>query len=168
MATAQVQQALKKRLCEPLVKTGPEMKKALAGRVDAIRSVDATTPDVLPNIPLLVTLATLISLGMVLLGSWRRGTTVATAEALEQEIPRDYFSAVIQCTLVIIVYLACLGWGPVDFRILTFLFIAVIIFLIRHRSESGFRWQGFPWDLCLVVPLLCHVVFHVLFQIELP
>jgi len=61
MATEQVQKALAKRLCEPLVKTGEEMKSQLVERIQAIRSVDATSPDVLPNIPLWILLATLLS-----------------------------------------------------------------------------------------------------------
>ena len=168
MATDQVQEALAKRLCQPLVKTGPEMKQTLTTRIAAIRSVDATTPDVLPNIPLLVSLATLLSLGMVLVLG-RRDTTPSTAnDELAETLPGDYFRAVIQFSLVTIVYLVCLGWLPIDFRILTGLFMVAVVYLVRRRGESEFRWREFPWDLCIVVPLLIHLVFHSFFQIELP
>jgi putative tricarboxylic transport membrane protein len=168
MATEQVQEALAKRLCQPLVKTGPEMKETLTTRIAAIRSVDATTPDVLPNIPLLVSLATLLSLGMVLVLG-RRDTTPSTAnDELAETLPGDYFRAVIQFSLVAIVYLVCLGWLPIDFRILTGLFMVAVVTLVRQRSEGQFRWREFPWDLCIVVPLLIHLVFHSFFQIELP
>ncbi|MEO2023946.1 MAG: hypothetical protein ABGX05_19135, partial [Pirellulaceae bacterium] len=168
MATEQVQQALAKRLCQPLVKTGPEMKETLVERIKAIRSVDATTPDVLPNIPLLVSLATLLSLGIVLvLGRW--GTTNATAnDELVETLPGDYFPAMIRFSLVVVVYLACLGTHLVDFRLLTCLFMVVIVYLVRQRGQPAVRWRDLPWDLCLVVPLLIDLVFHVFFQIELP
>jgi len=167
MATEQVHQALAKRLCQPLVKTGPEMKETLVERIEAIRSVDATTPNVLPNIPLLVSLATLFSLGIVVIGS-QRANPVPPPDDLTEQIPDDYFRAVIQFSLVAILYLVCLGWLPLDFRILTGLFMVAVVALVRQRSESEFRWRQFPWDLCIVVPLLIHLVFHSFFQIELP
>ena len=167
MATEQVHNALAKRLCEPLVKTGSEMQETLAERINAIRSVDATTPDVLPNIPLLVSLATLLSLGVVL-ASGRRTNTATTANDLTEQIPGDYFHAVIHFSLVAIIYLVCLGWRALDFRIVTSLFMVAVVTLVRRRSESEFRWRQFPWDLCIVVPLLIHLVFHSFFQIELP
>ena len=167
MATEQVHQALAKRLCQPLVKTGPEMKETLVERIEAIRSVDATTPDVLPNIPLLVSLATLVSLGIVVIGS-QRAKPVLPPDDLAEQIPGDYFRAVIQFSLVAILYLVCLGWLPLDFRILTGLFMVAVVALVRQRSESEFRWRQFPWDLCILVPLLIHLVFHSFFQIELP
>ena len=68
----------------------------------------------------------------------------------------------------IVLYLVCLGWLPLDFRILTGLFMVAVVTLVRQRSESEFRWRQFPWDLCIVVPLLIHLVFHSFFQIELP
>ncbi|MFP6601722.1 MAG: tripartite tricarboxylate transporter substrate binding protein, partial [Pirellulaceae bacterium] len=168
MATEQVRQALAKRLCQPLVKTGPEMKETLAERIKAIRSVDATTPDVLPNIPLLVSLATLISLGIVLVGGRRAAADIPAPADLTEAIPSDYFRSVIQFSLVAIVYLVCLSWLPLDFRILTGLFMVAVVTLVRQRSGSEFRWREFPWDLCIVVPLLIHLVFHEFFQIELP
>ena len=167
MATEQVHNALAKRLCEPLVKTGSEMQETLAERIKAIRSVDATTPDVLPNIPLLVSLATLLSLGVVL-ASGRRTNTATTANDLTEQIPGDYFHAVIHFSLVAIIYLVCLGWLALDFRIVTSLFMVAVVTLVRRRSEREFRWREFPWDLCIIVPLIIHLVFHSFFQIELP
>jgi hypothetical protein len=99
----------------------------------------------------------------------RRDTTPSTAnDELAETLPGDYFRAVIQFSLVAIVYLVCLGWLPIDFRILTGLFMVAVVTLVRQRSEGQFRWREFPWDLCIVVPLLIHLVFHSFFQIELP
>jgi hypothetical protein len=43
-----------------------------------------------------------------------------------------------------------------------------VVTMVSQRSEGPFRWREFPWDLCMVVPLLIHLVFHSFFQIELP
>lgn len=166
MATEQVQEALAQRLCKPLVKTGPEMRETLAARIAAIRSVNATTPDVLPDIPLLVSLATCLSLGIVLVVGRRRSTALDPADI--EQVPTDYFPAMLRFTLVVILYLACLGWDLVDFRILTCLFMVSMVYLVRQRNQPGVRWRTFPWDLCLVVPVLLDLVFHVFFQVELP
>lgn len=168
MATSQVRESLAKRLCQPLVKTGLEMKETLAERIKAIRSVDATTPDVLPDIPLFVSLATLISLGIVVIGSRRTGPDSPATSELTETIPGDYFVAVSHFSLCSIAYLLSLAWLPVDFRILTGLFMVLVVILIRQRSGGEFRWREFPWDLCIVVPLLIHLLFQSFFQIELP
>jgi hypothetical protein len=168
MATEQVQKALAKRLCEPLVKTGEEMKAQLVERIRAIRSVDATSPDVLPNIPFWVSLATLLSLGVVLLG--RPTSTPDAMEVSRKEDPIDagYFRQVLLFLLITLTYLACLGLLEIDFRILSVLFMVVLVYLIRRREPVASAWKGFPWDACIVVPLLIHLVLQVFFQVELP
>ncbi len=231
MATEQVQKALAARLCEPLVKTGQEMKIQLQERISAIRSVDATSPDVMPNIPLWISLATLLSLVLAVLGHRasalvriQRGETefdpasipaegdVTTpgqekktldagteaepgqmtrigassemsqseyvlpdesrfkgeGEMLDEEIPAGYFSQVLLFSTLTLSYLACLGLLEVDFRIPTALFMVAMVYLVRRREPTISLWRGFPWDLCILVPLLVHLVFHVFLQVELP
>jgi tripartite-type tricarboxylate transporter receptor subunit TctC len=168
MATEQVQKALAKRLCEPLVKTGEEMKSQLVERIQAIRSVDATSPDVLPNIPLWISLATLLSLGVVLLG--RSTSTPDAMDASQKDDPIDgsYFRQVLLFLLFTLTYLSCLGLLEIDFRILTVIFMVGLVYLIRRREPLASAWKGFPWDACIVVPLLIHLVLQVFFQVELP
>jgi hypothetical protein len=55
-----------------------------------------------------------------------------------------------------------------DFRILTMLFMVALVYLIRSREAGAGGWRGFPWDICIVTPLLIQLVFQVFFQIEFP
>jgi hypothetical protein len=43
-----------------------------------------------------------------------------------------------------------------------------LVYLIRRREPVASAWKGFPWDACIVVPLLIHLVLQVFFQVELP
>ncbi|MEE2989195.1 MAG: tripartite tricarboxylate transporter substrate binding protein [Planctomycetota bacterium] len=168
MATEQVQKALAKRLCEPLVKTGEEMKSQLRERIQAIRSVDATSPDVLPNIPFWISLATLLSLGVVLFGGSTSTPDATDTSGKNDPIDADYFRQVLLFLLATLTYLACLGLLEIDFRILSVLFMVSLVYLIRRREPVASAWKGFPWDACIVVPLLIHLVLQVFFQVELP
>ena len=168
METEQVKRALAERLCEPLVKTGKEMKTLLAERIKAIRSVDATSPDVLPDIPLLVSLATIFSLVVVIVGHCRGAPVEAEANEDGGDLPSGYFSQVSRLGIVMVVYLACLGLLELDFRILTMLFMVALVYLIRSHEAGADGWRGFPWDICIVTPLLIQLVFQVFFQIEFP
>ena len=168
MATEQVQKALAKRLCEPLVKTGEEMKSQLVERIQAIRSVDATSPDVLPNIPFWISLATLLSLGVVLFGRSTSTPDAMDVSGKDDPIDAGYFRQVLLFLLATLTYLACLGLLEIDFRILSVLFMVSLVYLIRRREPIASAWKGFPWDACIVVPLLIHLVLQVFFQVELP
>ncbi len=168
MATEQVQKALAKRLCEPLVKTGEEMKSQLVERIQAIRSVDATSPDVLPNIPFWISLATLLSLGVVLFGGSTSTPDAMDVSGNDDPIDAGYFRQVLLFLLATLTYLACLGLLEIDFRILSVLFMVSLVYLIRRREPVASAWKGFPWDACIVVPLLIHLVLQVFFQVELP
>jgi tripartite-type tricarboxylate transporter receptor subunit TctC len=231
MATEQVQKALAKRLCEPLVKTGEEMKSLLVERIRAIRSVDATSPDVLPNIPLWISLATLLSLVLAVLGHRARAlervrqaeteldpvgipaegdvttpgqdkkaldagtegepgqiTSIQESnemgkseyvlldesrfkedgEVLNGEIPAGYFLQVLLFSALTLAYLSCLVFLELDFRIPTVLFMTAMVYLVRRREPKVTVWKGFPWDICILVPLVVHLVFHVFLQVELP
>ena len=168
MATEQVQKALAKRLCEPLVKTGEEMKSQLVERIQAIRSVDATSPDVLPNIPFWISLATLLSLGVVLFGGSTSTPDAMDVSGKDDPIDAGYFRQVLLFLLATLTYLACLGLLEIDFRILSVLFMVSLVYLIRRREPVASAWKGFPWDACIVVPLLIHLVLQVFFQVELP
>ncbi len=168
MATEQVQKALAKRLCEPLVKTGEEMKSQLVERIQAIRSVDATSPDVLPNIPFWISLATLLSLGVVLFGRSTSTPDAMDVSGKDDPIDAGYFRQVLLFLLATLTYLACLGLLEIDFRILSVLFMVSLVYLIRRREPVASAWKGFPWDACIVVPLLIHLVLQVFFQVELP
>jgi len=168
MATEQVQKALAARLCEPLVKTGLEMKIQLQERISAIRSVDATSPDVMPNIPLWISLATLLSLVLAVLSHRSRSAAGNTESPPEEEIRAGYFHQVLLFSTLTLAYLACLGLLEVDFRIPTVLFMVAMVYLVRRREPTISLWRGFPWDICILVPLLVHLVFHVFLQVELP
>ncbi len=168
MATEQVQKALAKRLCEPLVKTGEEMKSQLVERIQAIRSVDATSPDVLPNIPCWISLATLLSLGVVLFGGSTSTPDAMDTSRKDDPIDAGYFRQVLLFLLATLTYLACLGLLEIDFRVLSVLFMVSLVYLIRRREPVASAWKGFPWDACIVVPLLIHLVLQVFFQVELP
>lgn len=168
MATKQVHEALAARLCEPLVKTGEEMKFQLQERISAIRSVDATSPDVMPNIPLWISLATLLSL---VLAAWSHRSQTAAGDTEippDEEIRSGYFHQVLLFSTLTLAYLACLGLLEMDFRIPTVLFMAAMVYLVRRREPTISLWRGFPWDLCILVPLLVHLIFHVFLQVDLP
>ena len=168
MATKQVHEALAARLCEPLVKTGEEMKSQLQERISAIRSVDATSPDVMPNIPLWISLATLLSL---VLAVWSHRSQTAASDTeipTDEEIRSGYFHQVLLFSTLTLAYLACLGLLEMDFRIPTVLFMAAMVYLVRRREPTISLWRGFPWDLCILVPLLVHLIFHVFLQVDLP
>ncbi|MDP7203980.1 MAG: tripartite tricarboxylate transporter substrate-binding protein [Pirellulaceae bacterium] len=168
MATRQVHEALAARLCEPLVKTGQEMKSQLQDRISAIRSVDATSPNVMPNIPLWISLATLLSL---VLAVWSHRSQTAggnTENPTGEEIRSGYFPQVLLFSTLTLAYLACLGLLEVDFRIPTVLFMVAMVYLVRRREPTISLWRGFPWDLCILVPLLVHLVFQVFLQVDLP
>ena len=168
MATKQVHEALAARLCEPLVKTGQEMKSQLQERISAIRSVDATSPDVMPNIPLWISLATLLSL---VLAVWSHRSQTAASDTeipTDEEIRSGYFHQVLLFSTLTLAYLACLGLLEMDFRIPTVLFMAAMVYLVRRREPTISLWRGFPWDLCILVPLLVHLIFHVFLQVDLP
>ena len=89
-------------------------------------------------------------------------------EILDEEIPAGYFFQVLLFSTLTLSYLACLGLLEVDFRIPTALFMVAMVYLVRRREPTISLWRGFPWDLCILVPLLVHLVFHVFLQVELP
>jgi hypothetical protein len=86
----------------------------------------------------------------------------------EDPIDAGYFRQVLLFLLITLTYLACLGLLEIDFRILSVLFMVVLVYLIRRREPVASAWKGFPWDACIVVPLLIHLVLQVFFQVELP
>ena len=87
---------------------------------------------------------------------------------LDEEISAGYFSQVLLFSTLTLSYLACLGLLEVDFRIPTVLFMVAMVYLVRRREPTISIWRGFPWDICILVPFLVHLVFHVFLQVELP
>ena len=130
------------------------LKSQLVERIQAIRSVDATSPDVMPNIPLWISLATLLSLGVVLFGGSTSTPDAMDSSGKDDPIDAGYFRQVLLFLLATLTYLACLGLLEIDFRILSVLFMVGLVYLIRRREPVASTWKGFPWDACIVVPLL--------------
>ena len=89
-------------------------------------------------------------------------------EGLNGEISAGFFLQVLLFSALTLAYLSCLVFLELDFRIPTVLFMTAMVYLVRRREPTVTVWKGFPWDICILVPLVVHLVFHVFLQVELP
>ena len=83
MATPQVPLNCLTQLSEPFIETGQSMKDVLKDRIGKIQSVDASSPDVLPNIPLWMSVATAVSFVYWLLSKNRTTDSSGTIKKTE-------------------------------------------------------------------------------------
>jgi len=176
MATPQVQKQLALRLSEPFVQTGEPMKELLQMRIGKIQSVDATSPDVLPNIPLWVALLTGISFVVLLVSRFLSSSVVErTVSDDESEIAkgtrRGYLKTAVSFVMVTALYLLALEYVPVDFRIITAVYMFDVALLCTGFEVDGLKklvTKSYVPEMIVLVPLIVFFVFQSFFSIQLP
>ena len=167
MATDQVQEQLALRLSEPFVETGETMHDVLEMRIGKIQSVDATSLDVLPNIPLWVSLATAFSFLYWLFRKHRQSSPVPE----HTEHAKSYLQTALLFILITALYLLALEYIPVDFRIVTGIYmldIAVLSYGLSRKKFVELIRSSYVPDLIVLVPIVVFFVFQSFFSIQLP
>ena len=183
METDIVQKQLAARLSDPLILTGDEMQNELAERISKIQSVDSTSPDVLPNIPLIILTVTGLCLTAMLLPMLRsfletvRGSdrpsnteTEDVEPPLSGNVRRKYWATAAKVTVLTVLYILSLEYFPVDYRWLTMGFIFLFGLVIGPWSIVFRRVRPFPvfLDVVVLVPFWIYAVFQTGLHIELP
>jgi tripartite-type tricarboxylate transporter receptor subunit TctC len=183
MQTDIVQKQLATRLSDPLILTGDKMHDELADRILAIQSVDSASPDVLPNIPLIILAATSLCLaGMLLpmfkllLGMSPSGDRQTQTEMEDGEPPLSgsaktrYWATVTKVALLTILYILSLEYLSMDYRWLTMGFICLFGIVIGSWGIVFRRLRPFPifLDVVVLVPFWIYAVFQSGLHIELP
>ncbi len=183
MQTDIVQNQLATRLSDPLILIGDQMHEELADRISKIQSVDSTSPDVLPNIPMIILAVTGLCLaGMLLpvfklfLGKPPNGD-LQTQTEIEDGEPRlsgnaknKYWATVTKVALLTVCYVLSLEYLPMDYRWLTMGFICFFGIVIGSRDIVFRRQRPFPifLDVVVLVPFWIYAVFQSGLHIELP
>ena len=183
MQTDIVQDQLATRLSDPLILTGEKMHDELADRISKIQSVDSASPDVLPNIPMIILAATgLCLVGMLLpmfklfLGMSPSGDRQMQTEMDDGEPlfsgndKKKYWATVTKVALLTILYILCLEYLPMDYRWLTMGFICLFGIVIGPWGIVFRRLRPFPifLDVVVLVPYWIYAVFQSGLHIELP
>jgi len=183
MQTDIVQKQLATRLSDPLILTGEKMHDELADRISKIQSVDSASPDVLPNIPLIILAATSLCLaGMLLpmfkllLGMSPSGDRQTQTEMEDGEPPLSgsaktrYWATVTKVALLTILYILSLEYLSMDYRWLTMGFICLFGIVIGSWGIVFRRLRPFPifLDVVVLVPFWIYAVFQSGLHIELP
>ncbi len=181
MAAPEVREKLALRLSEPYIATGGAMQEMLQTRIGKIQSVDATSPDVLPNIPLWVSIATATSLLVLVVRRLRHSDSdlqQETTELIEEEpeaverkgrLPRLGNAGLF--VLMTALYLLALEYLPIDFRIITAIYmldVAVLCGGYKNEDLQKLFTKSYVPEMAILVPLLVHFVFQSFFSIQLP
>ena len=173
MATPQVHSQLATRLSEPFIETGQPMKDVLKDRIGKIQSVDASSPDVLPNIPLWVSVATVVSFVYWLLSKNRAADSSGTIKKTEKNdgMSGRYLQTAGVFVGVTSLYLLALEYLPIDFRILTSIYMFDVAVLCYGLSRMQFKrliLDSYVPDMVILFPLVVFFVFQSFFSIQLP
>lgn len=173
MATPQVHSQLATRLSEPFIETGQYMKDVLKDRIGKIQSVDASSPDVLPNIPLWVSVATAVSFVYWLLSKNRTTDSSGTIKKTEGNdgISGRYLQTAGVFVGVTSLYLLALEYLPMDFRILTSIYmfdVAVLCYGLSRKQFKRLILDSYVPDMVILFPLVVFFVFQSFFSIQLP
>ncbi|MAT12663.1 MAG: hypothetical protein CMM02_16840 [Rhodopirellula sp.] len=176
MATPQVQKQLALRLSEPFVETGDSMKELLQMRIGKIQSVDSTSPDVLPNIPLWVALLTAVSFGVLLVSRLFPASVLeksinAGEGEIAGEVRRGYWKTAVSFVMVTALYLLALEYIPIDFRIFTAIYMFGVALLCTGFEMVGLKKvvaKSYVPEMIVLVPLIVFFVFQSFFSIQLP
>ena len=183
MQTDIVQNQLATRLSAPLILTGEKMHDELADRISKIQSVDSTSPDVLPNIPMIILAATALCLaGMLLpmfklfLGMSPSGDRQMQTEMEDGDPPlsgndkKKYWATVTKVALLTILYILSLEYLPRNYPWLTMGFICLFGIVIGPWGIVFRRLRSFPifLDVVVLVPFWIYAVFQSGLHIELP
>ena len=173
MATEQVKKQLALRLSNPFVQTGQPMKDLLKDRIGKIQSVDATSPDVLPNIPFWVSLVTGLSFVVFWVGR-RRSPGTGEAEPDVQAPPLSvttYWKTASLFVMITCLYLLALEYVPIDFRIITAIYMFDVAVLCTGFQPSDLKAivaKTYVPETVILVPLIVFFVFQSFFSIQLP
>ena len=173
MATSQVQQQLALRLSEPFVQTGAPMKAVLENRIGKIQSVDATSPNVLPDIPLCVSLITAVSFIVLMVSRLTKPASAEDSASDDRltEVTAAYRKTAICFLLTAALYLLALEYVPVDFRIVTAIYmfsVAALCTSLRSADLKRLLSKTYVLEMVILVPLLVFFVFQSFFSIQLP
>ena len=173
MATPQVHSQLATRLSEPFIETGQPMKDVLKDRIGKIQSVDASSPDVLPNIPLWVFVATAVSFMYWLLSKNRAADSSGTIKKTEENdgMSGRYLQTAGLFVGVTSLYLLALEYLPIDFRILTSIYmfdVAVLCYGLSRKQFKRLILDSYVPDMVILFPLVVFFVFQSFFSIQLP
>ena len=183
METDIVQNQLATRLSDPLILTGEQMHVELADRISKIQSVDSTSADVLPNIPLIILTATGLCLVGMLLPMFRLflGASGGSQRRLKKEMAevesamsssdrRAYWSTVVKVSMLSVLYVLSLEYLPVDYRWLTMGFIGLFGVSIGTWRIVLRSVRPLPifFDVVVLVPFWIYAVFQSGLHIELP
>jgi len=173
MATEQVKKQLALRLSNPFVQTGQPMKDLLKDRIGKIQSVDATSPDVLPNIPFWVSLITGLSF-VVFWGGRRRSPRTGETTPEVQSPPLSvttYWKTASLFVMITCLYLLALEYVPIDFRIITAIYMFDVAVLCTGFRPSDLKLivaKTYVPETVILVPLIVFFVFQSFFSIQLP
>ena len=173
MATEQVRQQLALRLSDPFIQTGQPMQDLLRDRIGRIQSVDATSPDVLPNIPFWVSLVTGLSFVVFWVGRRRRPVTDETEPAVHTPplSVATYWKTAIFFVMMTSLYLLALEYVPVDFRVVTAIYmfdVAVLCTGFQRDDLKKIVTKTYVPETVVLVPLIVFFVFQSFFSIQLP
>ncbi|MBH56609.1 MAG: hypothetical protein CMJ82_05440 [Planctomycetaceae bacterium] len=173
MATEQVKEQLALRLSEPFVQTGQPMKDLLKDRIGKIQSVDATSPDVLPNIPFWVSLVTVLSFIVFWVG--RRQSPRADESRPVEQSPllsvATYWRTASWFVMTTFLYLLALEYVPIDFRIVTAIYmfdVAILCTGFQSDDLKAIVTKTYVPETVILVPLIVFFVFQSFFSIQLP
>lgn len=135
MATDYVKDKLAEIRFEPVFITGDELEQRIALNAANYADVAPRRVTTLPNIPLLIGLATLGILGVVVAQAfWSGKGLLGPTEKTAVQDGRRPWTALLAVVFTF-VYAALLTLGWLDFRIATFLFVAAVGLLLAGR-----RW----------------------------
>lgn len=173
MVTPQVQEQLATRLSEPFIQTGEPMNALLKNRIGKIQSVDATSPNVLPDIPMWVSLITGVSFVVFIV--LRLAKPVSTPDLNCDEATGHrlnvYWKTAVGFVLITAGYLLALEYVPVDFRIVTAIYmysVAVLCTGLEMNHLKKIVARTYVLEMVILVPLIVFFVFQTFFSIQLP